>query len=104
MTLKIGLVHATMNSVQPILKTFHNMHPEVELVNVMDESLIKELNKTNKITNDMVKRLIDITAKAEGAGVDAILFTCSSFSPYIPDIKKLFDVPVLSSDESMLKV
>lgn len=103
MTLKIGLVHATMNSVQPSLNAFHSMYPEIELVNVMDESLIKELNETNIITNDMVKRLIDITTKAERANVDAILFTCSSFSPYIPNIKNLFDVPVLSSDESMLK-
>lgn len=103
MTLKIGLVHATMNSVQPSLNAFHTLYPEVELVNVMDESLIKELNKTNNITNDMVKRLIDIASKAEKAQVDAILFTCSSFSPYIPSIKSLFDVPVLSSDESMLK-
>ena len=103
MSIKIGLVHATMNSVQPILHAFHTHHPSVDLINVMDEGLIWELNETNTITQSMVRRLIDIGGKAENAGADAILLTCSSFSPYVPDISHLFDVPTLSSDESMLK-
>src|SRR5699024_737722 len=81
---------------------FQTYQPSVDLINVMDESLIWELNKTNEITKNMVRRLVDIASKAEDAGVDAILFTCSSFSPYVPELKKLFKVPVLSSDESML--
>lgn len=99
---KIGLVHATMNSVQPILHAFHTLHPSVDLINVMDESLIWELNETNQITQNMIRRLIDLASKAEDAGAEAILLTCSSFSPYVPEFKHLFKVPVLSSDESML--
>lgn len=102
MNKKIGLVHATMNSVQPILHAFHKLHPDVDLINVMDEGLIWELNETNTITHSMTRRLIDITSKAEEAGAEGILLTCSSFSPYVPDFKHLFNVPVLSSDESML--
>jgi len=102
MSKKIGLVHATMNSVQPILHAFHTFHPTVDLINVMDEGLIWELNETNIITQSMTRRLIDIASKAEDAGADAILLTCSSFSPYVPKFKHLFNVPVLSSDESML--
>lgn len=99
---KVGLVHATMNSVEPILHAFRTLHPEVDLINVMDEGLIWELNETNQITHSMTRRLIDIASKAEEAGADAILLTCSSFSPYVPGFKHLFRVPILSSDESML--
>lgn len=102
MTIKIGLVHATMNSVQPILHAFHTHHPSVDLINVMDEGLIWELNRTNEITQDMTRRLIDIASKAEAAGADAILLTCSSFSPNVEGFKHLFSVPIISSDESML--
>lgn len=102
MSIKIGLVHATMNSVQPILHAFHTHHPSVDLINVMDEGLIWELNKTNEITQDMTRRLIDIASKAESAGADAILLTCSSFSPNVEGFKHLFSVPIISSDESML--
>lgn len=99
---KIGLVHATMNSVEPILNAFNKLHPDVDLINVMDESLIWELNDTNEITHDMIRRLMDIISKAENACVDAILLTCSSFSPYVPKFRHLYKVPLLSSDESML--
>lgn len=102
MSIKIGLVHATMNSVQPILHAFHTHHPSVDLINVMDEGLIWELNETNEITQDMTRRLIDIASKAETAGADAILLTCSSFSPNVEGFKHLFSVPIISSDESML--
>src|SRR5690606_16009166 len=102
MSIKIGLVHATMNSVQPILHAFHSHHPSVDLINVMDEGLIWELNRTNEITQDMTRRLIDIASKAEAAGADAILLTCSSFSPNVEGFKHLFSVPIISSDESML--
>ena len=54
---RIGLVHATMNSVQPILQAFQTLHPEVDIVNVMDESLIMELNETNKITPSMIQKV-----------------------------------------------
>lgn len=102
MSIKIGLVHATMNSVQPILHAFRSLHPSVDLINVMDEGLIWELNQTNEITQNMTRRLIDIASKAEDAGADAILLTCSSFSPNVEGFKHLFGVPIISSDESML--
>lgn len=100
---RIGLIHATMNSVQPILQAFSTMDEDIELVSFMDEGLIYELNETNTITNRMLIRLTELAGKAMESNVDAILFTCSSFSPYISKISKLFPLPVLSSDESMLK-
>ncbi|ARD49065.1 aspartate/glutamate racemase family protein [Sporosarcina sp. P33] len=103
MTTKIGLIHATMNSVDPILKAFRERHPDVVIMSFMDESLIFELNETNTITHNMTRRLMELVSKAEEAGVDAILLTCSSFSPYVDKFKHLYKVPVLSSDESMLK-
>jgi len=102
MSKKVGLVHATMNSVQPILHAFQTLHPTVNLVNVMDEGLIWELNETNKVTESMIRRLIDIAGKAEDAGVDGILFTCSAFTPYISEVRHLFGVPTLCANESML--
>ncbi|MGO4889997.1 aspartate/glutamate racemase family protein [Anaerobacillus sp. MEB173] len=103
-TYRIGLVHATMNSVQPILKAFNTFAPEVNLLNFMDEGLLAELNETGIITPDMIRRLVYLAGQAEKSKVDAILFTCSSFSPYIPKVSELFNIPVLSSDQSMLEL
>ncbi|MFS0776886.1 aspartate/glutamate racemase family protein [Neobacillus sp. 3P2-tot-E-2] len=100
---RIGLIHATLNSVQPIHDAFSKHAPHVTLINFMDESLIFELNETGIITKSMIRRLIHLAEKAEASDVDGILFTCSSFTPFIPKISELFDLPMLSADYSMLE-
>jgi Asp/Glu/hydantoin racemase len=99
----IGLVHATMNSVQPILDAFKQNAPEIKLLNFMDEGLIDELNQTNIVTDSMVEQLVSLMKRAESRGVDGILLTCSSFSPYVETVKDTFSVPVLSADIAMLE-
>ncbi|MBT2730365.1 Asp/Glu/hydantoin racemase [Bacillus sp. ISL-75] len=100
---RIGLIHATMNSVQPILEAFKNHAPQVTVVNFMDESLIFELNETGFVTKNMARRLLNLVEKAVMCGVDGILLTCSSFTPVVAEISHLFDVPMLSADLSMLE-
>lgn len=92
-----------MNSVQPILSAFQQHAPDAVLVNFMDESLIFELNERKVITNDMIRRLVELISKAERSGVDGILLTCSSFTPCVEQIRDLFDKPLLSADMSMLE-
>ncbi|AXF57539.1 aspartate/glutamate racemase family protein [Salicibibacter kimchii] len=101
--IRIGLIHATMNSVSPILRAFSQLEEKADLVNFMDEGLIYELNETNTVTNRMIMRLSELAGKAVESNVDAILFTCSSFTPYVAKIAELIPVPVLSSDMSMLE-
>lgn len=100
---RIGLIHATMNSVQPILNAFQVQAPEVTLVNFMDESLIFELNETGIVTKDMKRRVLNLIEKAVKSEVDGVLLTCSSFTPVVAEISHLFDVPILSADLSMLE-
>lgn len=100
---KIGLVHATLNSLQPIVDAFRELAPEVKLLHFVDEGLIDELNETGQITQAMVRRLMRLAENAEESGVDGILLTCSSFSPYIKDLRPLFKTPLLSADISMLE-
>lgn len=100
---RVGLVHATMNSVQPILHAFKVHAPKVTLMNFMDESLIFELNEKGIVTKEMTRRLLDLVDKAAVSGVDGILLTCSSFTPVVAEIRHLFDIPILSADLSMLE-
>src|SRR5690625_6397668 len=70
--LTIGLIHATMNSYQPISNAFLAYENQVELINFMDEGVLYELRKTNQITNRMVVRLAELAWKAVETGVDGI--------------------------------
>lgn len=100
---RLGLVHATLNSVQPINEAFREHAPEVKVLNFLDESLIEDLNKQGFVSPDLLRRLAALIEKAEQSKVDGILLTCSSFSTYVPEISRLFQVPVLSADYAMLE-
>lgn len=100
---RIGLIHATLNSVQPILDAFREHAPEITLLNFMDEELITDLNIFGRVTPRMLRRLIHLIEKAEESGVDGILLTCSCFTPYVPLVRNFFDTPIQSADYSMLE-
>lgn len=103
MSIKIGLIHTTSNSMQPINDAFRELAPEVKVLNFLDEGLMEDINKRNNITPDMIRQLVDIMNKVEKSGVDGILLACSAFSPHVEDISSLFAVPVVSADISMLE-
>ncbi|MFD0681142.1 MULTISPECIES: aspartate/glutamate racemase family protein [unclassified Paenibacillus] len=99
----IALIHATMNSVQPIVEAFQEYAPHIKLLHFMDEGLISELNETGVISPAMVRQLASLMERAENSRADGIMLTCSSFTPHVEGIKHLFSKPVLSADYSMLK-
>ncbi|MEN1969574.1 aspartate/glutamate racemase family protein [Lentibacillus sp. N15] len=102
MVKKIGLIHATLNSVQPINEAFRKYAPYVDLLNFLDDGLIQEVNAQGEITPKTLRRFIGLVGRADDSAVDGILTVCSVFTPYVPGIAHLFQAPVLSADYSML--
>lgn len=100
---RIGLIHATQNSMQPILDAFREHAPEATVLNFMDEALISELNECGMVTPSMLRRLLHLVEKADESRVDGILLTCSSFTPFVPLIRNFFETPIQSADYSMLE-
>lgn len=102
-SINIGIIHTTINSIEPINEAFHEHAPDVHVLNFLDEGLMDKINSNNTITREMIRQLLSLVDRAEKSGADGILLACSAFSPYVADIKKFFDVPVLSADISMLE-
>lgn len=102
MSYKIGLVHATINAVVPINDAFRRYASDAKVLNFLDDGLIEEVNQQGKVTPKAFKRFMDLLVKAEESGVDGILASCTVFTPYVPQISNLFDIPILSVDYNML--
>ncbi|MGG4484199.1 aspartate/glutamate racemase family protein [Paenibacillus illinoisensis] len=100
---KIGLIHATLNAVLPMNEALRRYMPGVEILNFLDEGLIADLNHKGKITPPLLRRFIRLIEKAEEAGVDGALLTCSSFTPHVQLAGQLFEFPVISVDYAMLE-
>ena len=101
---KVGLIHATLNSVEPILEAMGKNFPEVETVNFMDEGLLRALDKEGEITPKLVERFASLLGRAVETEVDGILLSCSAYSPTITEMRKRFpNLPIENVDDAMIE-
>lgn len=99
----IGLIHATIAAVGPMREVFARRLPQVEVLNFLDEGLLKRLNELGAITPEIVRRMANLVLMAQESGVGMALLTCSSFSPTVDVIQKMVDIPVFKIDELMIR-
>ena len=81
--MRITLVHALKHSIVPIEASFAKLWPDVQLMNLLDDSLSADLARDGKLTDAMTERFLSIGRYAASTGTDGILFTCSAFGPCI---------------------
>lgn len=103
MDYRIGFIHATPNGIQPMVNALNHLYTQVEYLHFLDEGLLDEVNKTGNVSGKLVRRLIKLIERAEDSNVDGVALSCSSFTPHVPLIEKLFDFPIVSVDYAMLE-
>lgn len=101
--MRIALVHATPVAVEPIRETFQRAWPEVETVNLLDDSLPADRAATAELTERVSERILRLAVYARDIGSDAILFTCSAFGPAIEAAGRTLPIPVLKPNEAMFE-
>ena len=98
---KIGLIH----TVAPAVPLFNELRaeilPEVEVINLLDEGLIKDLFARGQYTEGMAKRLGMLASFAVESGAEVVMLTCSSMAPMVDEARKMVKVPFLKVDEAM---
>ena len=75
--------------------------PEVKVYQIIDDSLIPEVNANCGPTTAVKRRMYNYFQQAESLGVDAILNQCSSVGEVADAIKPFVSVPVVKVDEAM---
>lgn len=100
---RIGLIHATLNAVQPMIDAFQRYEPAVTALNFLDEGLLLAVNEQGGVTPEIVRRFMRLIEKAEEAKADGILLSCTVFSPYVPLLRQIFSVPIVTVDGAMLE-
>ncbi|MFK5664308.1 aspartate/glutamate racemase family protein [Pseudomonas shirazica] len=100
---RIFLIHATPLAMSPINEAFARLWPEAELCNLLEDSLPRDLSNAGHLTTALKERFMSLAGYAQGAGADAILFTCSAFGEAIDLCKGALSIPVLKPNEAMLE-
>lgn len=97
----LGLIHTSATLVPVFQKLCSDYLPGINVFNIVDDSLIKDVITKNELTNKTARRVVDYVGSAEAAGADFIMVTCSSIGSAIEASAALTSVPVLRVDQPM---
>jgi aspartate/glutamate racemase len=97
------LVHNSSVLIDPIRKILENDFSDIDVLNIIDESLLRELIASSNVTVAMRKRICRYVISAAEMGARAVLMTCSSLSETVDLAKELVDIPVFKMDEPMIE-
>ncbi|MBT3765421.1 MAG: arylsulfatase [Rhodospirillales bacterium] len=103
MSASIAIIHAVRAAVSPIEKTFERLWPDADLVNVLDETLSRDMAKAGELTPELMARIDRLGKFGRDGGADAILYSCSAFGEAIEATREGIDLPVLKPNEAMLE-
>ena len=97
----LGLIHTSATLV-PVFQQLCNQYLQgVQVFNIVDDSLIKNVIKCGELRPDTARRVVNYAASAEAAGADFILYTCSSIGAAVETAATLTRTPVLRVDQPM---
>lgn len=100
---RIAVIHAMRLAVTPMEEAFQRLWPEAHRVNILDESLARDLAEAGCLTQHITDRIAQLARDCRGQGAQAILFSCSAFGAAIEAARKGMDLPVLKPNEAMLE-
>jgi len=101
---KVALIHTSfvlINHDRLLLDTFAEILPEVEMVHIVDDGMLREVIKNSGISAQITRRMCFYVMAAEAMEVDAIVNTCSSLGPAFDVARRLVSTPSVKIDDGM---
>ena len=98
---KVAIIHTSFVSVEDLKGFFTAILPDVELMNIVDDSLLKEVMANGGITPQIKSKMIQYALIAQQQGADLIFNQCSSVGEAIDVAKEVVNIPILKVDEPM---
>ncbi|MBN2183536.1 MAG: hypothetical protein JW715_16625 [Sedimentisphaerales bacterium] len=99
---RLTLIHTSAIMIPVFGELCAELLPDVEIVHMVDESLLKDILANNRLVESTARRVVGHIISAEQAGADCIMVTCSSLGPAADIGNQLVDVPVVRADEPMV--
>lgn len=100
---RIGIVHATRLSIEPLEAAFGRHWPKAPRTHLLDDSLLQDRRAAGTLTPALYARIAALANHSYDSGARFILFSCSAFGPAIEAARAQMDVPVLKPYEAMVE-
>jgi aspartate/glutamate racemase len=92
--------HGVVDALRALIKEYL---PDVQLYNIVDDSLIQQVIQDGKVKESVALRLMQHYKMAVDLGADYILNTCSSVGEIASAARNILETPILKIDEPMAK-
>jgi hypothetical protein len=100
---RVGVVHTFLYSVEDLKKQFKEKLPGVEMINIIDDSLLEEALANKGLTPGIISRMCAYYKHCQELGCECILNQCSSVGEAADIAAKLISVPVVKIDYPMAR-
>lgn len=101
--LRVGVVHTFLYSVEDLKAQFRAQLPEVEMINIIDDSLLEEALANGTITPGIIARMCDYYQNLQDLGCVCALNQCSSVGEASDVAGRLVSYPIFKIDRPMAK-
>ena len=99
--MKVVLIHTSPVSLTDLNALFKEFVPDVEMVNIIDDSLLDEVKKAGHITPAIISRMCAYVQVAKTLKPDLIFNQCSSVGEAFDIARKQAECKTLKIDEAM---
>jgi len=103
MPYRVGVVHTITNSIDDINLLFRQMLPDIDQINIIDDSIVKDVIRSVDVTPAIISRLATYYQICQQIGCCCILNECTSVAFAADIAEKTVDIPVFRIDYPMAK-
>ena len=102
---RLAIIHTVSwynkSVIEPFAKPWLKENPDVEIVNIMDDSLLSESLPNGGPTKEVVRRMIYYYQAAEATGADLLMCSCTTMGPATRAARQMISKPLFNIDEPM---
>ena len=88
----------------PFVKGFKEENPDIQINNIIDDSLLNDTRKYDGMTSVIANRVFNYAKAAELSGADGVLVTCTSVNQATKMIRPLLSIPILNIEEPVAEM
>lgn len=88
----------------PFGKPFAEENPDIEVYNIMDDSLLVDTRRYNGMTPVIASRMLNYAKAAEASGADGVICTCTSVNHATKMIRPLLNIPMINIEEPVAEM
>lgn len=103
---KVAVVSVTLNAVLPMMAGFAAADGGAPwgVTNYLDEGLQANVQADGGVRERSLSRMTELLEKAIEGRADAVLLTCTVFSPHLDLFRRRFPLPIIGADVAMLEM